>query len=426
MLAAIVLLATLASSDPAAFVRSLYDLTQRGEPDPLFQVKSRAALLRTFEGPIVDLIWRDLVDAQGEVGRIDGHYLYDAQDTEIRNLRIRTLDNADGRARVVATFDFSPTESRTIEFQLRETPEGWRISNIVYPNGNFMDWLKADFPLPKVEDERAEKAVCGMYETYPVNVPEGYDPEYESLELAEYFANGEGGTPDFGAAIHFICRANGLADAETWGMLQHVLHMERGATDEPLDFCGHATSRDGGIICAGRREQKEGAELQARYEAVLEKYGKPVEVLRAAADAFIQADVHWQEETMREGTIYAYIGTHLSLDHERTFVELLETFSEQRADAASAQDFKRADAELNETYRKRVAFITPCDPEFQSCSGPTEQENLRDAQRAWIRYRDAWIAYYQQRWRGAAPRDVLRREIATRITSERTADLTLP
>ena len=53
------------SSDPAVFVRSLYEADQRGAADPVYGIHSRAELLKTFEGPIVDRIWRDLVDAQG-------------------------------------------------------------------------------------------------------------------------------------------------------------------------------------------------------------------------------------------------------------------------------------------------------------------------------------------------------------------------
>ena len=410
----IFLLAATLSSDPADLVRELYANAGAVGPDPVYSVTSRKALEQTFEGPIVDLIWRDLIDRQGEVGRMDAHWLFDAQDDDIENLKVETIENAGGRARVRATFDFASLEGgRTVEFQLRETAEGWRISNIGYAGGStYMDILKADFPVPKIEDERSEDALCRMYANY--DVPEDAD--------AEMLANGDGVERDFGAAIHVLCRdEDNMADAERWGMLDHVLRMERGLTDEPLDFCEHATSRYGGIICASRHSDEERPKLRARYEAI--RKSPALEALRKAADAFIEADAHWENETMRGGTIYSYIGVYTELAREEKFIDLLEAHSQERAPAASEADFKQADKELNAAYRKRLADIQPCDPEYESCEGPTESENLRSAQRVWIKYRDAWVAYYQDRWSGAASRDALRREIATRLTRERIKEL---
>lgn len=134
------------------------------------------------------------------VGRMDRHYLFDAQDDDITNLQIKTLENANGRARVAATFDF-PSGPESVEFHLRNT------------------------------------RLCVMYADYKVTVPEHYDPEYEGMELAELFANGTDGKRVFGAAIHFLCETDMATDAEKWRMLTHVLQMERGATGKPLDLC---------------------------------------------------------------------------------------------------------------------------------------------------------------------------------------------
>lgn len=413
-------------SDPSAFVRSLYDQDQRGVPDPVYQVRTRASIQQWFDKPIADLIWRDLVDAMGEVGRMDGHYLYDAQDNEITNLQVRTVEQKEDRARVLATFDFPP-EKRSAEFHLKRTADGWRIADIVYAGTSYTEILQADFPLPKIEDERAEKAVCELYDDYTVAVPEGYDRVQEAIELAEMFANGDEVEQDFSAAIHIICGENFMAPAERWGMLEHVLAMERGQTNEPLDFCNHSTSRDGGILCAARRDDQQGPDLEARFGSIREQWpGKAIDTLRERADAFLDADAFWEAEQSREGTMYAYAETHARLDREEKFLELLHRYTQERAPAASEADLKRADAELNAAYRKRLAAMEPCDPEYRNCSPPLEPENLRNAQRAWIPYRDAWIAFYEHRWRGAAPPATLRREAAAALTRLRTADLAMP
>jgi uncharacterized protein YecT (DUF1311 family) len=416
------LLLAVALSDPSAFVRSLYENDQRGGPDPVFSVKSREELRRTFDGPIVDRIWRDLVDAQGEVGRMDAHYLYDAQDNEVKNLNVRIAASDDVQARVLATWE-GPSGKGSAEFHLRRTKDGWRVANIVYPKGNYLQYLEADFPAPTIADERAENAVCAHYENYRVTVPEDWDAETDSVELAEMFANGEGVERDFSAAIHFVCRM-GMASAERWSMLEHVLSMERGLTDEPLDFCEFNTSRDGGIICAGRRDDEEGPQQKRRFEAVRARFAGPtLDVLRVKARAFVEADAFWEAEQSRGGTMYVYAETHATLDREGRFLDQLELYTKERAAAATPAELAQADAELNAAYKKRLAGIEPCDPEYSNCTPPLEPENLREAQRAWIPYRDAWIAFYQERWRGTASPAVLRVEIATALTRSRIPDL---
>jgi uncharacterized protein YecT (DUF1311 family) len=407
----LVLMAVL--SDPAQLVRTMYENDRKGVPDPVYQVRTRASIEQWFDKELADLIWRDLVDAQGEVGRMDGHYLFDAQDDEVKNLEIRTIENKDGRARVLATFDF-PMEKGIAEFHLRAADNGWRITDIVYPGrGSYVKYLQADFPLPLVADERTQKELCELYADYKVTVPEGYD-DWEEYELAEFYANGADDFPqDFGAAIHFLCKGGIMADAEQWGMLTHVLTMERGGTNDPLEYCAHATSRHAGMVCAGRRDDDEGPALQARYAELRKTLGPSLEPLRARASAFQEADVHWETEQSREGTMYAYIGTHYELDREKAFLDLLELYSNERAPAASQQEMKRADAELNAAYRRAMKYQQE-EPEWV--------ENMRAAQREWMPYRDAWIAFYQQRWRGKAPAETLRREIFTAITKARTED----
>lgn len=119
-----------------------------------------------FDEPLATLIWRVLVDAMGEVGRMDGHYLYDAQDNE-EHPRAHAPSS---------TFAKLPTA----------------VATIVYPSGDYKHYLEADFPEPEIRDERAEKAVCELDKDYKVTVPEGWDAESEAADFAEMFANGTG------------------------------------------------------------------------------------------------------------------------------------------------------------------------------------------------------------------------------------------
>jgi uncharacterized protein YecT (DUF1311 family) len=76
---------------------------------------------------------------------------------------------------------------------------------------------------------------------------------------------------------------------------------------------------------------------------------------------------------------------------------------------ASPAQAKTADAELNVAYGRAMAFLASTD------NLSTEKpDDARRCERAWIRYRDAFLAFA----RAAAPQ-----AIAARLTQERVKDL---
>ena len=201
-------------------------------------------------------------------------------------------------------------------------------------------------------------------------------------------------------------------------MLEHVLKMERGLTRQPLDFCNHSTSHGAAIHCSAERSSNERVTLEARFAAIPKT--PALEQLREAADRFLGSDAAWRAEEHRGGTMYAYAENEYRITNEQEFVELLES---GRAPAASEAEVKKLDAELNAAYKKRMDSIEPCE---SNCDPPLEPEILRGSQRAWIPYRDAWIRYYQERWKGQASPDQLRREIAAKLMRARIAQFALP
>jgi uncharacterized protein YecT (DUF1311 family) len=65
---------------------------------------------------------------------------------------------------------------------------------------------------------------------------------------------------------------------------------------------------------------------------------------------------------------------------------------------ATGADFIKADTDLNATYRKALELATKQD--FSQDDGLIRPEGIREAERAWLKYRDAWVAFatlhYQQ------------------------------
>lgn len=376
-------------SDPAAFVQTLYDQNQRALPDPVYDATSHEDLLRTFDAPLAHLIWRDIVEAEGEVGRLDAHYLYGAQDDRIEKLAVTTLENADGYARVRAAFELAG-EKRSVEFHLRVVNGGWRIANIVYAKSSYGEILNA--PSAKT---------CAKYAGYAAAVPEEWEAVSDARELAELFANEKG---DYVAAMHFLCAARRLMEpAEQASMLHHVQRMQRGETRERLDFCDHVIAGHGLHECALRMQAELEPALRTRYETM--PPSSTLKALRKRADHYIATDAAWETELSRGGTSYPAMAILTRLDREEAFVHLLEQVSRERLPAA---DLAAADAALNAAWRKLLKQV----------EGEEEVE-LRTAQRAWTAYHNAWLKHYAERWRGTAPPEALRREIAAVMTQER-------
>ncbi len=132
--------------DAEALVAELYREhdTQRG---PFFQTDSRAPLDKYFEPSLAELIWKDAVEAKGEVGALDFDPLYDAQDVEPKNLTVHP-GQADGTSvRVPVSFE-SYGEKRQLTYVLAPAGTAWKIADIRYADGSTLRDVYRPVPVP--------------------------------------------------------------------------------------------------------------------------------------------------------------------------------------------------------------------------------------------------------------------------------------
>jgi hypothetical protein len=116
---------------PDALVSALYKDTEDG---PFFQTSNRALVDKYFDKSTADLIWKDAVDSQGEVGALGADPLYDAQDTDIKNFSVHAPEIKDGRAEVVVSFENFKKKER-ITYLLISKEGAWKITDIKYRDG---------------------------------------------------------------------------------------------------------------------------------------------------------------------------------------------------------------------------------------------------------------------------------------------------
>jgi hypothetical protein len=100
--------------------------------DPLDET---ALLGRYFDPALLKLYLKDREEAKGEVGRLDGDPLYNAQDMEIKDFSVSAPEMAGGEARVTVNFKNLGKPTRVV-YMLSRTANGWKISDIRYDDGS--------------------------------------------------------------------------------------------------------------------------------------------------------------------------------------------------------------------------------------------------------------------------------------------------
>jgi hypothetical protein len=90
---------------------------------------------RYFDDELLKLYLRDKREAKGEVGRLEGVPLYNAQETEITDFSI-SEPKVTGKEAVVNVHFKNLGKAERVQCVLHQTAKGWRISDMRYDDGN--------------------------------------------------------------------------------------------------------------------------------------------------------------------------------------------------------------------------------------------------------------------------------------------------
>ena len=90
---------------------------------------------RYFDDELLKLYLKDKREAKGEVGRLDGDPLYNAQDIQITDFSISAPKTTGAETLVMVRFK-NIGKSTRVEYVLGRTADGWRISDIRYDDGS--------------------------------------------------------------------------------------------------------------------------------------------------------------------------------------------------------------------------------------------------------------------------------------------------
>jgi uncharacterized protein YecT (DUF1311 family) len=290
--------------------------------------------------------------------------------------------------------------------------------------------IRLDFPAADRPDAAAARALKGcdseaLYQTDPVKAR-----QCAYLELADednagvfggrtmlmtVYANGRGARRDLDLATHLACQIDG-APFERDGRVRHLAELRaKGWTGSDFDYCDDITSGLAMGYCADRDARKADAVREGRLGRIAAAFTPPqrqaFDALRKAHAAF--AEAHGDGEIDLNGTARAAMQIEAEQAVKDELLDLLQRLGAGRAPTFTHAQFAAADARLNAAYRKRLAAIEPADS-----PGAVTKAGVVGAQRAWLRYRDAFLAFA-----AAAYPKVSRDSLAAWLTDKRTTML---
>ncbi|MBN8741547.1 MAG: hypothetical protein BGP24_19390 [Lysobacterales bacterium 69-70] len=216
--------------------------------------------------------------------------------------------------------------------------------------------------------------------------------------LMMIYANGEGVARNIGLARKFACETAG-APAELDGRLEHLDAIAKaGAKADRLDLCDDITSGYMMGFCADRGASAAKVERDRRVAALTGQWSAADRAaltrLRVAADAYFDAVV--EGEVDMSGTARGAMAVGAREDLENGFAAALDAFEHGKLPSGDAAAFAAADKALNASYAAAMQHVKQQSAE--GLAGTVTSDGIRVAERAWIRYRDAWVAFGAQKY----------------------------
>jgi tetratricopeptide (TPR) repeat protein len=211
-----------------------------------------------------------------------------------------------------------------------------------------------------------------------------------SAMLMMIYANGKGAARNFDLALKFACEINDPLITNP-SRIDHLLTLR----DEHWTGNDFSLCDDGGTsflvgACTGLDEKFHQVERTRKLDRMVERWSPAekaalVELQKAASD-LIKASSDNEVDTTGTGRASFVFGWQTWLGDG--FVAALERCEQGKFPSFSAAEFKKADDELNAAYSD-IQSAKPQEAEM----GTVTLEGVKTAERAWLKYREAWVNF---------------------------------
>jgi hypothetical protein len=201
--------------------------------------------------------------------------------------------------------------------------------------------------------------------------------------LTMVYANGRGAARNLDLALKFACEMD-AAPAEMESRIAHLEKLKTGdASGSGFDICDDITSGYMGGFCTEKQDRFDRVQREKKLRAITAQWspqeGRALELLRRAAKAFFAA--HSSNEIDLSGSGRAGFEIEENARLENLFLADLERF--ERGDLPDSRaDLPASDARLNSLYGRLMKATAQM--------GTVTADGIRQTERLWIAYRDAW------------------------------------
>lgn len=220
--------------------------------------------------------------------------------------------------------------------------------------------------------------------------PPRNEDTYESAVLAMVYANGLGVKRNYTLAKKAACDLGG-APAEVYGRIKHISELENNNSKEKnFDICDDITSGMMQGICTKIQSDLDDQNREKKLNQITENWSAQqkgsFKQLRSAAKKYF--DLTSDKEVDQSGTLGAAMSIAKNSIEKEEFLKTLQKLEALRLPKYTKKDLVISDLELNKTYSK---IIHMSEPEF----GTIKLKGIKQVQRSWLLYRDAWIEFNQ-------------------------------
>jgi uncharacterized protein YecT (DUF1311 family) len=206
--------------------------------------------------------------------------------------------------------------------------------------------------------------------------------------LTMLYANGMGVSRDLDLATRYACSTESSI-AEMEGRIANLMDRARGGATKEFDLCDDITSGYMEGICAQIYERKNAKSRESRLAAAVSNWSidqkAALRNLRAAVNEF--ARLRADDETDLSGTARRALQVEAQASELDQFTQDIVDFEEGKQPKQSSTTSSSLDLQLNQTYHtimraSRTDLLN---------MGTVTKAGVRNAERAWLSYRDAWL-----------------------------------
>lgn len=211
--------------------------------------------------------------------------------------------------------------------------------------------------------------------------------------LMMLYANGFGVRRNTDMAINYACSLEFVAKSEMEHRIDHLAVAPRG--DVPFDQCDDITSGYMGSVCAAIRERQDDRTRAARLGRIVSALSPES---RSAFARLRGAAERYATGAMGEVDMQGTAAPELSIEHggrlREEFMQAALDTASGKLPSASLAEYAQRDAELNALYEDVMSAPTAREGWPDNIGYSTiSHAAVRKAERVWLAYRDAFVAY---------------------------------